>query len=79
MEENNVVDADVTEQKFEVDEKKAEEALVYIREVCRQFNKCDDCVFGCTGRDKGTCMLMKGIMPDKWQLMCDGVRGKVFR
>ena len=31
------------EEKFEVDEKKAEEALLYIREVCNHFDYCNDC------------------------------------
>ena len=34
------------EEKFVVDEKKAEEALLYIREVCNHFGYCKECVFG---------------------------------
>ena len=67
------------EEKFVVDEKKAEEALLYIREVCNHFDYCNDCVFGGVGENHGTCMLMKGIRPHKWKLMCDGDKGKLFR
>ena len=67
------------EEKFEVDEKKAEEALLYIREVCNHFDYCKDCVFGDVGEKHCTCMLMKGTRPDKWKLMCDGYNGKLFR
>ena len=67
------------EEKFVVDEKKAEEALLYIREVCNHFNYCKDCVFEGVGENHSTCMLMKGTSPDKWKLMCDGDNGKLFR
>ena len=67
------------EKKFEVDEKKAEEALLYIREVCNHFDCCNDCVFGDLNENCCTCMLLKGTRPDKWKLMCDGNKGKLFR
>lgn len=67
------------EEKFVVDEKKAEEALLYIREVCNHFDECHDCVFEGVGKNHGTCMLMKETRPDKWKLMCDGDKGKLFR
>ena len=31
------------------------------------------------GKNHGTCMLMKETRPDKWKLMCDGDKGKLFR
>ena len=43
------------------------------------ISKHPDCVFGGVGEKHGTCMLMKGIRPHKWKLMCDGDEGKLFR
>ena len=64
------------EEKFEVDKKKAEEALLYIRGVCTYTNECRKCVYGVP--DKGVCNI-NNDEPSRWKLMCDGDKGKLFR
>lgn len=65
------------EEKFVVDEKKAEEALLYIREVCTNTNACRKCIYGVP--DKGVCSIINNDAPSTWKLMCDGYNGKLFR
>ena len=66
-----------SEEKFEVDEKKAEEALLYIREVCTNTNECKKCVYSVPY--KGVCNIINNDEPSRWKLMCDGDKGKLFR
>ena len=72
-----MIEVTPTEEKFVVDEKKVEEALLYIRKMCTNANEWRKCVHSVP--DKGVCNNINNDAPSTWKLMHDRYNGKLFR